>query len=178
MVVLSLSAAVQSWAATQGSEGTTSSGTSDISVIVPKLVKIIGIADLSQTYNGSAGGFDQNDNVCIYSNMDTGSGLYTVRITGSNNPKTTSPTAGFFVGNAGTDMELAYTVNWNDQSGTSGEAAVTSGSDLTTQNGFSNDPTCSGGNNANFHVQMTQAGLLGLRPATYSGRITILITPE
>lgn len=175
---LTLITAASAWAATQGSEGVTSSGTSDISVVVPKLVKITGIADLSQTYNGSAGGFDQNDDVCIYSNMDTSSGLYTVRITGSNNPKATSPTAGFYVGNATTDQEIAYTVKWNDVTGTTGEAAVTSGSDLTTQNGFSNSVTCGGGNDANFHVQMTQAALLGLRPATYTGRITILITPE
>jgi hypothetical protein len=164
-------------AATQGSEGTTSSGTSDLSVVVPKLVKIIGISDLSQSYDGGAGGFNQNDDVCIYSNMDTGTGRYTVRINGDNNPKATSPTAGFYVGNATTDQEIAYTVRWNDEAGTTSNAAVTHNTDLTTQSGFTNTAACSSGN-ANFQVQMSQADLLTLRPATYTGRITILITPE
>lgn len=165
------------WAASDGSEGTTSQGTSDLSVVVPKLVKIVGLANLSQTYNGSSGGFNQNDDVCIYSNMDTGSGTYSVTITGSNNPKATSPTAGFYVGNATTDQEAAYTVKWNDESGLTGNAAVTHNSALGTQNGFTNDAAC-GTPNANFQVQITQANLLALRPATYTGRITILITPE
>ncbi len=167
--------APSAFAATQGSEGATSSGTSDISVVVPKLVKIVGIGDLSDSFTGS-GGFDENDDVCIYSNMDTGSGLYTVRITGSNNPKATSPTAGFYVGNATTDQEIPYTVEWNDESGTGG-SATTSGADLTTQNGFTNSAACATPN-ANFRVQMTNSNLLTLRPATYTGRITILITPE
>ena len=53
----------------------------------------------------------------------------------------------------------------------------TSGADLTTQNGFTNSAACATPN-ANFRVQMTNSNLLTLRPATYTGRITILITPE
>lgn len=165
------------WAATDGTEGETSTGTSDISVEIPKLVKIIGIADLYQYYTGGPGGFDQNDDVCIYSNMDTGTGTYSVTITGGSNPKATSPSAGFYVGNASTDQEIPYTVAWNDVSGTSGESSVSSGVALTGQNGFTNDATC-GVDNANFHVQMAQVDLLGVRPQTYQGTITILITPE
>ena len=174
--IVSLLAAPSLWAATQGSEGVTSSGTSDISVVVPKLVKITGIADLSQTYNGGAGGFDQNDDVCIYSNMDTGSGTYSVTVTGSANPKA-GGTAGFYVGNLTTDQEKPYTVSWHAAAGTAGGTALTSGSPLASQAGFTNSAACAS-NNANFHVQMTQSDLLTLRPATYTGTITILITPD
>ena len=181
VAILSMTIATPALAATDGVEGETSSGTADIQVEIPKLVKISELDDLTMLggskYTGGSGGFDQNDPVCIYSNMDTGSGQYTVRVTGGSNPKATSPSAGFYVGNASTDNEIQYAVAWNDEA-TVGGSTVTSGSDLTNQTGFSNSPNCSGGNNANVRVTMTQANLLAVRPATYTGTITILITPQ
>lgn len=172
-----LGTCLPAYGATDGDEGATSDGFSNLSVVVPKLVKIVGIEDLTQNYDGSAGGFNQDEDVCIYSNMDTGSGQYTVTITGSQNPKATSPTAGFYVGNATTDQEIPYTVSWNDQAGTGGSSVTNGGGGLANQNGFTNSAACSS-DNANFQVQMSQANLLTLRPATYTGRITILITPQ
>ena len=166
------------FAATQGEEGTTSEGTSDISVTIPKLVKITGVGDLDGgTYDGGAGGFDEDDSVCIYSNMDPGSGLYTVNITNGNNPAA-APTAGFYVGSAVTDQEIPFEVAWNDVSGTAGESAVTHGADLEDQNGFSNEPDCNGTDNANFRVTMAQADMLAVLPGDYTSTLTILITPQ
>ncbi|NDC36693.1 MAG: hypothetical protein EBZ48_01425 [Proteobacteria bacterium] len=179
VTLISLTLASPVLAQTQGSEGETSTGNANISVEIPKLVKITGLNNLTMTglskYTGGAAGFDQNDPVCIYSNMDTGSGEYTVRITGDSNPKA-SPSAGFYVGNATTDQEIVYDVEWNDQA-TTGGTNVDSGIDLNNQTGFTNDAAC-GSSNANIRVTMTQADLLAVRPATYTGRIVILITPE
>lgn len=179
-LTLALSSAVAgtAFAATQGTEGATSTGTSDLSVTIPKLVKITGVADLAGgTYDGGAGGFDEEDSVCIYSNMDTGTATYAVNITNGSNPAA-SPTAGFYVGSAATDDEIAFAVAWNDQSGNTGETAVTHNTPLTGQNGFSNAPDCSSTDNANFRVTMTQANMLAVLPGTYTSTLTIVITPE
>ena len=106
------------FAATNPSEADqTSTGTSDISVVIPKLVKISGINDLtSTTYTGS-GGLDMNDNVCVYSNMATGSGLYTVKVTGSDSPGTGTGAA-FNVGNSSSNQVIPFEVEWNDVTGT------------------------------------------------------------
>lgn len=166
------------FAATQGDEGETSTGTSDITVTIPKLVKITGVADLNGgNYDGGAGGFDEQDSVCIYSNMDTGTAFYTVNISNGSNPVTT-PTDGFYVGSAATQDEIEFSVAWNDEAGDTNESAVTEGADLTTQNGFSNEPDCGSVDNANFHVTMTQADMLAVLPGTYTSTLTILITPE
>lgn len=164
------------FAATQGSEGETSTATADITVTIPKLVKITDVSNLAGgTYNGGASGFNMNDNVCIYSNM-AASGKYTVKVT-STNPST-SPTAGFYVGQSGTTEEILFTLAWNDVQGTTGEAALTENTNLPTQDGFSDQPDCGASTNANFHAVMTQADMLAVLPGAYSATITILITPE
>lgn len=158
--------------------GATSTGTSDISVTIPKLVKISGISDLTEAgYDGSAGGVDMDDDVCIYANLGAG-GNYTVTISGGSNGWGGGTAAGFFVGNNANAQEIAYAVAWNDVTGTAGGVAVTHGVDLTTQTGYSNAEDCGASTNANFRVTLTQANLLAVLNGTYTGTLTIVITPE
>src|SRR5690554_3097796 len=113
---------VTAFAASDGTLGTTSTGTSDITIEVPELVMLTGVADL--TLNPYAGGdVDLSDDVCVYTNDPDGQ--YLVTLTGD--------------GGAGSDefsitdgsAEMVYTAYWNDESGTDvNETEATSGSEL------------------------------------------------
>ena len=60
------------FAATDGTLGTTSTGTSDITVTIPELILISGMADITfGTYAGT-GDLDVNEDICIYTNKDAG----------------------------------------------------------------------------------------------------------
>lgn len=168
------------WAANDGTEGETSTGDADITVTIPKLVKITGIADLSFDYTNGGDfndDFDQHDDVCIYSNLDNGT--YKVNITGAN-PSGGPNATGFFVGNGDNGQTIPFTLEWNDVAGTNVDASpVTHGDDLTDQDGYTNDATCANNTeNARFRVQMTKADMLEVHDGEYTSTITILITPE
>jgi len=165
------------YAFSDGDPGETSTGTSDISVTIPNLVRISGMADITATYTGAAGGVDENFDLCVYSNMDTGgAGSYSVRMT------STSPWGGaqadeFVISNAANTAEVEYAVEWNNQAGTGG-SSVDYDDPLTGQTGWSNATDCGGTDNANIRVQMTQADLLAVLPGVYTSTLTVVIAPE
>jgi hypothetical protein len=178
-LVATLMAAPSAYAATaDGDEGVTSQGTSDVTITIPKLVKITDIDGIpAAAFDGNTD-MDEVDDVCIFSNMSTAGGTekYRVTITNANSADNTS---GFYLGNAANDQEVLFTVKWNDVTASNvGEAAVTEGTPLLHQVGFDNDPTCGGGDDARYHVQATAANLLAVKPGVYSSVLTILIEPE
>lgn len=156
------------FAASDGTLGATSTGTSTITVTVPNLIRITGMADFSfGTYSGS-GDMDQNDNVCVYTNKASG----TYRVTASG-----SGAGGAFSVASGADT-LAYGVFFNDVSGTTGEQALTSGSALTGQSGANTtSQTCGGSDNANIHVRFLETNLTAAPAGSYTGTLTIVVEP-
>jgi len=161
--------------------GETSTGTSDISVDIPPLVKISGIQDLTYNdYTGHPDGITRanlNQDVCIYSNLDTDGGSYSVTLSGTS----TGAPAGFTI-TSGDGLEawerIAYSAFWNDASGIGGGEEMDHGDPDDGFENFSNLIDCDGTPNANFSVSMTQANLLAVRPGTYTGTLTILIAPD
>jgi hypothetical protein len=159
-----------SFAATQGSVGTTSTGTFDISINIAPKVKISNLADVNfGTYSGS-GDTDNSQDICAYSNT----GGYQVTATGSG-------AANAFTITDGTDT-IDYTLKWNDETGTSGNAALTTGTPLTGQSSSAPDSGCNSGSNlsANVLVHIEEAELLASNPSAtvYSGTVTLLVEPE
>jgi len=163
-------------ATTDGTLGATSTGTADIAVTIPNMAKITGVETVTVAYPATGGNVDTFKDVCVYSNFATAN-RYSVKVNGGSNPKVTSPTAGFYIGRAATDQEIAYTIEWNDAAGTTGAVGVTHNTPLTTQSG-SNSPDCGSADNASYRVQIAEAGLLAVKAGAYTGTITILITPE
>lgn len=170
LLIVSLMVPVCStYAATDGSVGATSTGTSTLTVIIPKLIRIRNVADLNfGTYTGT-GDLNQNDDVNISTNYGTAARTYRVTATGSG-------AASAFTVTDGTST-IAYNVYWNDATGTSGEVALTSGTPLTAQTGAVK-PLSTATNNANFHGEFLEANLQAVDAATYTGTLTMVVTPE
>jgi hypothetical protein len=160
-------------AATQGSIGSTSTGTSSLSATIPALGRITGIADLALgSFDGSTD-MNGDDDVCVFSNV--GSGTYAVTMTSANE------SAGAFRVTDGGGNFAAYNAYWNDVTTTTGRVAVTSSVQLTTQTGANTvSPTCASGpaNTGNFSVNVPAANLTGVPAGSYTDTITILITPQ
>lgn len=161
---------VLSRAASDGDTGTTSTGSLDVSLAIGNLVRISGIEDLSfGSYDGN-GDEARDDDVCIWTNQN--SATYRVKARGSG-------AAHSFLLSDGASQTLAYTVRWNDTTGTDGNeslAADTLSGVMTNAN--TSSTTCSGGSNANFQVKIAEAALLARRPGTFSGVLTLIISPH
>ncbi len=159
------------FAASDGDVGTTSTGTTDITLVVPDLVRISDLSDIDLgTYSGM-GTETGNTDACIFRN---GAGTYTVTATTDKGDFRISRGAG---GTAAEDIDFdAY---WNDESGTTGRAALTYNTALTTQSGANTAAIdCGGGTNANFSVEIAAADMQTKNPATYEATVTIVIAPE
>lgn len=159
---------------------TTDSSTSslDLDLTIPVLFRISGIADLSFgtfAHTGSAR-IKLNDDVCVFTN--DASGQY--RITAHGNGADSAFT---LVKTDDPNSTLPYGVAWNDESGTTGNFALTAGvtypSNLTGANTSSS--TCLTGlnNTANFEVVLSPVLLLARDAGTYTGTLTLTISaPE
>ena len=82
---------------------------------------------------------------------------------------------GFFLSDGATKT-IAYTVAWNKISGSNtGETALTSNTQLATlQNGATGTYPCVG-NNARFHVVITNNNLLSVPANTYTDTLTLIV---
>lgn len=172
--MIGLLAAGSAFAATQGDEGTTSTGTAEVDVVIPKLVKITGLTDVTDTFDGNTA-YDESIEPVIYSNLGVG-GSYSVRVD-SVNDYTLGTADAFYVGNNANTAEILFTAHWNDQAGTSGEVLLTEGSAQGSQTGYTSDATSTTAN-ANLRIRMSAANMLAVPHGTYGATLTILITPE
>lgn len=154
------------FAATDGTVGATSTGTATISVTLPKLVRIRGMRDFAfGTYTGT-GALTDNENINVSSNY---TGTYSVTGRGSG-------AAFAFTLTDGSNL-IPYSVAYNDATGTSGQAALTTNVALTGQTGIVK-PLGTATDNANYQVDITEANLQAVDAGAYSGVLSLIITPE
>lgn len=151
------------WAATQGSTGTTSTGTVDLTVTIGTLARISDLDDLDLGSFTGSGNLSANDDLCVWS---SGSSGYNITATGSG-------TAGAFTLGAGAEL-VAYTVEWADTSG------QTTGSSLTGQTTSATSTDCGGGASpsASLIVEVVESEMLGKSAAAFGGALTLLVAPE
>lgn len=173
-VTLLLLSVTQAFAASDGTVGATSTGTADLTLTIPEYVVVSGMADFTfGSWNGTAA-LDLSDNIIISGNDDQASPTYKVNIVGDG-------AAGAFTMARSTpaapSATIAYTVAFNDQTGTGGGTAVTSGTDVTGQSGI-NTTLSSVTNNANIRVQISLGALQAAPYGDYDGTLTIVVTPE
>lgn len=161
-------------ATADGSVGTSSTGTVDVTVTVAENFRITGLAAFAfGTRNIGDGDADSNDDVCIFHNGD---GSYKVNIT---DDSTGGTGAGFNVENAGDSAVISYNVFFNDVTGTVGEAAITDGTNSAAQSGANTaSQTCGGGNSANIHVVIPGANLDAAAAGAYDSELTIVVDAD
>lgn len=162
------------FAATDGTEGLTSTGTSDVSVTKENTALISGIDDIAF---GTLGLLPtpavETSAMCVYA---ANAGAYGITITsGSGN--------GAFAMNEPGGGTLAYSVRWADASGTL--TAVADGTPTTTLLGSSTELDCASdtangvaNSNAILEVTIAEAEYNAAPSGVYTDTLTLLITPE
>ena len=159
------------FAATQGSLGTTSTGSISIGASVPNRVQLSGLADVSFANQDPATPAANAQNVCVWSNTSTKG--YNVTASGSG--------AGSAFTLANGALNVPYSVEWAGSSGQSSGTALTSGSALTGLTSTATNATCSAGasSSASLIVRISSANLQGMQAATtYTGTLTLVVAPE
>ncbi|MDC0359042.1 hypothetical protein OAO01_09520 [Oligoflexia bacterium] len=153
-----------------GEVGAQSTGSANISVIIPALIKISNISNLNLGTFGGAGALQSDDQVCIYSNSSSGN--YHVTASGSG-------TANAFALENGAGKQIAYALKWNDQPSTVGSVTLSSGVASGTQTGAnSTSLNCDGSNNANFQVIIAEETLQTESSGVYNGLVTFVVEPD
>lgn len=149
--------------------GITSMGSAAISLTIPKLIQARSFSDLPLgTYTG-VGVLNGNDDINIAINYGTTSRKYRVTATGSG-------VGGAFTVTEGRDT-IAYSAYYNDEIGTSGRLAMSSGNTLTAQSGAVR-PLSRSTLNANLSINTIEANVQAAKLGFYSGTITLVLAPE
>ena len=157
-------------AATQGTLGSTSTGSVSISATVPGRVQISGLTDIAFGTVDPTSAASQSENICVWSNT-SGRG-YQVTATGSG-------ASNAFTLTDGTNT-LPYSVEWAGSSGQSSGTALSTGTALGSLTSTAINPTCSAGPSASASlvVKMTAASLQAAVASSYTGTLTLVVAPQ
>lgn len=169
LVALAFAGSAQ--AATQGSLGSTSTGSVSISASVPNRVRISGLSDVAFTNVDPTIDASNAQNVCVWSNTSTRGYNLTASGSGAANA--------FTLTNA--SVTVPYSVEWSNTSGQSTGTALSSGTALTGQTSAATNANCASGPSASASliVKIAAADLQGMQASTsYTGTLTLLVAPE
>ena len=155
-------------AATQGTLGTTSTGTVDISVGVGDQIQITALADITGPYVPGAD-FTGSSPACIYRNG--GSGDFDVTITSANGLGTD-----FRLNDAGTFVVYDVTFNDSVSGAVNMDNATLDNTNFT--NADTSSPTCSGAPQSTLAINVPDANLGAVGAGTYTDTLTILVAPR
>lgn len=168
--------ASETHAATQGSLGSPSTGTMNVGVIKAARADITSLADLSRgAWSVGDGDIVLTNDVCVYSTRPSGG--YTIQPSGSGSG------GAFTLANGA--HTLAYAVTWN----AGGVGALSNSGASLSPNGISgplthaatDNSTCNGttpGPTARLIVTVTAAAMTAAPAGTYTGTLTLLVTPN
>lgn len=164
------------FAATQGTLGSDSSGSVEIAVVSNDSIIIHGLVDYNFGIWSTGGGTLRADSdVCI--GKTSFSGPYAIRASGDG---AGSDPAAFTLSN-GTE-QISYNVYWNDQVTPSGNLPLTAGLILHGQTGsvpsFAQNRVTCRIPNANLQVEILDTELQASTSGNYSGTLTLLVIPE
>ncbi len=149
------------FAASQGSLGLTSTGSSDVIIIKDNAVQISGVDDLDFGTTAVLGAANNSltDSVCVFSST----GLYSINVA--------SAGIGFALNGTGAAADaIAYTVKWGTQD-------LTNNVPLVNQPANATSLTCDGTTNADFTVTVDPTSFNDAKPDTYSDTLTLLVEP-
>jgi hypothetical protein len=169
--MLALGCGMAADAATQGSLGSTSTGSVSVSVSVPNRVQLSGLTDVAFLNQDPSVAASNAQNVCVWSNTSTRG--YNIDATGSG-------AAGAFTLGSGA-LTVPYTVEWSSSSGASSGTPLTSGTALTGLTSTATNASCSAGpaSSASLIVGISTANLQTMQASTtYTGTLTLVVAPE
>lgn len=150
-------------AATDGTLGLTSAGTSIINIGKQNAVQITDVDDLNL---GTAGSLSatatESDSVCVFSST----GAYNITLSSAN--------GAFILSDVNTTTDIAYSVDWT--AGTATTAVYNTA--ITGLVGDSTAVDCGATTNATFSVSVTAANFNAADPGNYSDTLTLLVQPE
>jgi hypothetical protein len=153
-------------AASDGTLGATSTGTSDVSLTINDRVQISSVADIALGAYGGSGSLTGSSAFCVYRN---GGDDYTLTLT--------ADTGSFAVDSVTTGDSIAFAAKVDDDTDASdGLAAVynTASANLT----GSASTNCGGSDNASLYVSFAEADLQAVSSANdYQATVTLLVTP-
>jgi hypothetical protein len=159
-------------ASTQGSFGSTSTGSVTINASVPGRVRISGLSDVTFSNVDPSAAASNAQNVCVWSNTNTRG--YTVTATGSG-------AANAFTLASAALPAVPYTVEWASSSGQSSGTALTAGTTLSGQTSTAITSDCSAGPaaSASLVVSIGSSTLQSMTAGvTYNGTLTLVVAPE
>ena len=161
-------------AATQGTLGSTSTGTVSISATIPARVQISGLADFAFGTLDPATAASTSKNVCVWSNSGTKG--YNITASGDGGGSGTS----FKLSNGTTTLD--YGVEWAGSSGQASGTALTAATAATGFTSTATTPTCASGptSSASLIVKFSTAQMqAAVGSATaYTGTLTLVVAPE
>lgn len=134
-------------------------------------MQINNIDDLALGTWSGVGNLSASDNVCIHSKHS--SQTYGITLTGDG-------AGGAFTLSSGAPTLLPYRVYWNDDISEVGKVEVFAGVKLGSQTGGSRFRDCRfvpTGTNANFSAEVSSTDLEGVQSGTYSGVLTLFLSP-
>jgi hypothetical protein len=173
--------ATSAQAVTDGTLGTTSTGTVDLQVATGSLVLVTGFADIDLGVWPGAGDLNANQAVCVYAN--NGGGDYQVTATSA---RSFAAGRGFFSMENGTGDVLTYAVGWADAPAAGAPAGVAA-TDALTQNNLSGNldfadqtsQTCAtGGNTGRYFIGVLGVDLGAAPAGVYTDTLTFLLNPN
>ncbi len=159
----------QGYCATDGSLGTSSTGTSTITLTKLDLVRIMGIANASFSNEVSiTAPTGILDGACVYSTT----GSYNIRFTSTNASGTT-----FRMRSAASNY-IHYDVQWNNaDSGTTGYTMGSGVTSSTYSGAHTSSTTCAGANNSRMFIYVDATTFNNAPIGSYSDTLTVLVNP-
>lgn len=154
------------FAASDGTLGATSSGTSDVTLTINDLVRITGVDDIALGAYGGSGALTGQSEYCVFRN---GGDNYKLNLTS---------TGGVFqVVSVTTSDSIAFTVKVDGDTDASNGETLTHGVDSAAMVG-SPSLTCSSSDNASMYVSFAEADMLAVTTASdYTATVILLVSP-
>lgn len=161
-------------AATQGTPGATSSGSVNITLTIPHLVRITGLDDLALVHSAT-GDITGSELFCVNDNLNATDRGYYITATSQNG--------------SGTDFRLlttgpaylVYDVNFDDDTDASDGVNLNNGTQSTTEfdsgSATNMGASCSSPN-ASIRVTITEAAHQAAQAGSYSDVLTLLVTAD
>ena len=163
LVASALAVSGTALAATDGTLGATSSGSSVVTIIKDNAVQISDVNDLDLgTHATLAADATASDGVCVF----TSTSAY--RVTASN-------VSGTFALVDGANS-IAYSLTW--AVGAGAPVTMVNGTAITSLSGDNTSLTCGGATNSTFEATVTSAAFNAAAPGTYTDTVTLLVEPE
>ena len=159
-------------APTQGTFGSTSTGSVGITASVPGRVRISGLADINFSSVDPLLTAKSSQNVCVWSNTSTRG--YSITATGSG-------ASNAFTLSSASLADVPYSVEWASTKDLTSGTGLTAGTKLVGQTSVATNSDCTAGTakSASLIVSMAPATLETMTAgASYTGSLTLLVAPE